>query len=181
VRTDFEGFINQRFTPQTPVRLGVVPFDTPANLAYRDDENPGIGNRIAWGVQQALLATEVFPIVEPLNRQDWPRKKEEFFAGNFGALAAARAAGYDLLLLGNIEPITRIDEYIIHSKVLDVESGITLWHGTSQVVSSRADMLAVSSSLGLTDERPDLVPTDSLIREAAECIAYEITHDPDFD
>jgi hypothetical protein len=116
-----------------------------------------------------------------LNRQDWPRKKEEFFTGNFGALSAARAAGYDLVLVGNVEPITRVDEYIVHSKVLDVESGITLWYGTSRVVTDRPDLLAVSSSLGLTDERPDFVHTDPLIKKAGECVAYDITHDPEID
>lgn len=181
VRTDFEGFINQRFTPRTPVRMAVIPFDAPANLAGKDNELPGIGNRVAWGVQRELLGTEVFPVVEVLNRQDWPGKKEEFFAGNFGALSYARAADYDLVLVGNIEPITRVDEYVVHSKIIEVESGITLWYGTSRVVSNRADMLAVSSSFGLTDERPDLIPTDPLVNQAAECIAYDITHDPEVD
>lgn len=181
VRTDFEGFINQRFTPRTPVRMAVIPFDAPANLAGKDNELPGIGNRLSWGVQRELLGTEVFPTVEVLNRQDWPGKKEEFFTGNFGALSFARAADYDLVLVGAIEPITRVDEYVVHTKIIDVESGITLWYGTSRVVSNRADMLAVSSSLGLTDERPDLIPTNPLLQQAAECIAYDITHDPDVD
>jgi hypothetical protein len=181
VRTDFEGFINQRFTRGSPVRMAVIPFDAPANLAGRDNELPGIGNRLSWGVQRELLGTEVFPVVEVLNRQDWPGKKEEFFAGNFGALSFARAAGYDLVLVGAIEPITRLDEYVVHSKIIEAESGITLWFGTSRVVSNRADMLGVSSSLGLTDERPDIVSTDPMLKQAAECIAYDITHDPDVD
>jgi hypothetical protein len=161
--------------------MAVIPFDAPANLAARDAEMPGIGNRVAWGVQRELLGTEVFPIVELLNRPDWPGKKEEFYTGNFGAISFARAAGYDLVLVGIIEPISRLDEYIVHSKIVDVESGITLWFGTSRVVSNRPDMLGVSSSLGLTDERPDIIPTDSLVQAAAECVAYDITHDPEVD
>src|SRR4051812_28262450 len=67
VRTDLEGFITTRFGSGTPVRLAIVPFVTPANVAARSDELPGLGNQLAWAVQRELIATEVFPIAEILN------------------------------------------------------------------------------------------------------------------
>jgi hypothetical protein len=176
--TDIEGFINQRFTPHSPVRMAIIPFVTPANLAQRDNELPGLGNQLAWSVQRELLSTEVFPVVELLNRQDWPGKKEEFFTGNFGAISYSRDAGYDLVLIGYLEPQSRLDTWTIHTKLIEVDSGITLWYGTSQVSTMRKDMLEVSSTLGLTNRRPDLLYTDALLGEAAACIARDMLKDP---
>ena len=181
VRTDFEGYINQRFNPQSPVRMAIIPFASQANLAGRDNELPGLGNQLAWAVQRELLATEVFPIVEVFNRQDWPGKKEDFFAGDFGAINYARDAKYDLVMVGYLEPLSRIDTWIIHTKVIDVDAGVTLWFGTTTAWTQRADMLEVSSTFGLTDRRPDLLHTTPLIDEAARCISYDMLHDPAVD
>ena len=100
VRMDLEASIHQRVNVQSPVRLGVLPFISPANLATRDDARPGLGTQIAWAVQRELLASDTFPIVQMLAREDWPGRKEEFFAGNFGSLAFARDAGFDLIMIG---------------------------------------------------------------------------------
>lgn len=181
VRTDFEAFINQRFNLASPVRMGIIPFVTQANISAYSNELPGLGNNLAWAVHRELLASEVFPIVEVLNRQDWPGKKEEFFTGNFGAITAARDAKYDLVMVGYVEPLHRLDTWIIHTKVIEVEAGVTLWYGTSTVYTQRPDMLEVSSSIGLTDRRPDLLYTTPLLEESAQCIAYDMLHDPEVD
>jgi hypothetical protein len=181
VRTDFEAFINQRFNLNSPVRLGIIPFSTQANISHYSNELPGLGNTLAWEVHRQLLGSEVFPIVEVLNRQDWPGKKEEFSTGNFGAITAARDAKYDLVMVGYLEPLHRLDTWIIHTKVIEVEAGVTLWYGTSRVWTDRADMLEVSSSLGLTDRRPDLIHITPLLEESGRCIAYDMLHDPEVD
>jgi hypothetical protein len=139
---------------------------------------PGLGNELAWAVQRELLSTEIFPVVELLNRQDWPGKKEEFFTGNFGAISYARDAGYDLVLVGYFEPQERLDTWTIHTKLIEIDSGITLWYGTSRVSTSRKDMEEVSSTLGLTNRRPDLLYTNALLSEAAACIARDMFKDP---
>jgi hypothetical protein len=179
VRTDLSSYIDQRFTPKSPVRVGVIPFDVPANLSARSAQMPGLGNQLAWAVQRNLLATEVFPIIEIFNREDWPRKKEQFFTGNFGALQIARDAGYDIVLVGYLEPITRIDTWIVHTKVIEVDSGTTIWYGSSKVYTNRADMLEVSSFVGLTDRRPDQLWNDKLLETVAQCIAHDMTTDPE--
>lgn len=159
----------------------MIPFDVPANLASRGAQMPGLGNQLAWAIHRQLLQTEIFPIIEVLNREDWPRKREQFFTGNFGALRFASDANYDLIVLGYLEPINRLDTWTVHTKVIEVASGTTLWFGTSTVYTSRMDMLEVSSSVGLTDRRPDLLYGSALLDEVAQCISYNMTHDPEVD
>lgn len=178
VRTDLGAYIDQRFTPKSPVRVGIIPFDVPANLSARSAQMPGLGNQLAWAMHRNLLATETFPIIEVLNREDWPRKKEQFFTGNFGALQFSRDAGYDMIVIGYLEPVTRLDTWVVHSKVIEVASGTTLWYGSSKVYTNRSDMHEVSSFVGLTDRRPDILWNDKLLETVAECIAYEMTTDP---
>jgi hypothetical protein len=179
VRTDLASYIDQRFTPKSPVRVGIIPFEVPANFSARSAQMPGLGNQLAWAVHRDLLATETFPIIEVFNREDWPRKKEQFFTGNFGALQIARDAEYDLIVVGYLEPITRLDTWNVHTKVIEVASGTTLWYGSSKVYTNRADMHEVSSFVGLTDRRPDIMWNDKLLDTVAECIARDMTTDPE--
>ena len=181
VRTDLAGYINQRFIPNQPARVGIIPFEVPANLASRGAQMPGLGNQLTWAVHRRLLETEVFPIIEVLNREDWPRKREQFFTGNFGALRFAADAGYDIVVVGYLEPLSRLDSWTIHTKIIEVASGTTLWYGTSTVYTTRHDMFEVSSTLGLTDRRPDLLYSNILTEEIAQCIAHDMTHDPEVD
>jgi hypothetical protein len=181
VRTDLAGYINQRFMPKQPVRVGVIPFEVPANLSSRGSQMPGLGNQLTWAVHRHLLGTEIFPIIEVLNREDWPRKREQFFTGNFGALRFAADAGYDMIVVGYLDPIHRLDTWTVHTKIIEVESGTTLWYGTSTVYTMRHDMLEVSSTLGMTDRRPDILHTDALLEDIAQCIAHDMTHDPEVD
>ena len=179
VRTDLAAYIDQRFTPKSPVRVGVIPFEVPANLSARSAQMPGLGNQLAWAVHRNLLATEVFPIIEVLNREDWPRKKEQFFTGNFGALQFARDAGYDMIVVGYLEPIYRLDTWNVHTKIIEVDSGTTVWYGSSKVYTNRSDMLEVSSFIGMTDRRPDIYWNDKLLETVAQCIAHDMTTDPE--
>jgi hypothetical protein len=161
------------------VRVGVIPFDVPANLSARSGQMTGLGNQLAWAVHRQLLASEVFPILEVFNREDWPRKKEQFFTGNFGALQLAKEAGYDIIVVGYLEPITRLDTWVVHTKIIEVDSGTTIWYGSSQVYTNRADMHEVSSFVGLTDRRPDIYWNDKLLGTVTECIAHDMLTDPE--
>jgi hypothetical protein len=159
----------------------VIPFEVQANFSSRGAQFAGTGNQLAWAVHRQLLATETFPIIEVLNREDWPRKKEQFFTGNFGALRYAADAGYDMIVIGYLEPLTRLDTWTVHTKIIEVASGTTLWYGTSTVYTTRHDMYEVSSTLGLTDRRPDILYSEDILNNVAECIAYDMTHDPEVD
>jgi hypothetical protein len=133
VQLGLEEYLKKRYPKYSPVRLAVVPFSVPANLASTGSEFPGVGNTLASKVQADLLASGAVPMVEVLNRVDWPGKKDEFFTGNFGALSLAREAGYDLVLVGFLERMTKLSVMSAHTKLIDVESGVTIWYGQSTV------------------------------------------------
>lgn len=165
-----EDYLSRRFNSHSPVRLAVIPYSTPANLSAQDVENQGMGNDLAWQVHAKLLSTGLVPIVEVFNRPDWPRKKEEFFTGNFGAIDMARQAGYDLVLVGNIEPLNSLESLTARSKLIEVESGVTVWYGTTTANTIRDDMNSLASRIWLDTRRPDLVHSDPLTHKLARCI-----------
>lgn len=169
--------LTKRFGRHAPVRLAVIPLAVPANLAAKSDELPGMGNLLAWQLHAELTRTEEIPIVEVLEREDWPGKKEEFFHGDFDAIEYARNAGYDLVLIGYVEPMRNLDSLSVFTKLIEVESGITLWYGKTSVESRTQDANRLVAGLWLGDRRPDELPINTLIDRAARCIAKEITRD----
>lgn len=177
LQTELDGYLKARFPSKAPVRIGVIPFSAPANISLYDNEYPGIGNEMAWRIHAELLRSGRIPIVEVLNRQDWPRKKEEFFTGNFGGIAMAREAGYDLLLIGHIEPMRSIDSISAYSRVIEAESGTSIWYGKTSVSTARKDLEEMKASLGLTDRRPDLLYTNEMVDKLAHCIVREVLKD----
>lgn len=157
------------------MRLAVIPFSAPANLSRHSDQRPALTDSLAWKIQAGLLQSAELPIVEVLNRQDWPGKKEEFFTGNHGALAQARSAGYDMILVGLLEPATDIRIMTAHTKVIEVESGITLWYGQSRVRSLDDQINKIGSGLHLIDRQPNqLRYFEGLSADLADCIVKAI-------
>ena len=181
VRTDLESYVYQHFKGGQQARVGVFPFMSQANIADKSDGFRGLGTQIAWGVQRELLATEVFPVVQMLAKEDWAGQKNEFFTGNFSSVAFARDAGLDFILIGYVDWPARLDKWNIHTKLIDVHTGATLWYGTSTVSTSRSDMLEVSSTLGLTDRRPDQYDMHPIREAAAHCIVHDMVTLPEID
>ncbi len=167
-------YISSRFIPGSPVRLGVIPFSVQENLAPNGPERPGIGNEIAWKLQANLLHSGDIPIVELFNRQDWPGKKEEFFTGNFGAISIAREAGFDLLLVGYLEPLTSLDSMTAYVKIIEAESGMTLYYGKTKVTTYQTELQHARGMLLLEDYRPPTVYGEILTTRLAQCIADSI-------
>jgi len=175
ISTDLESYVYQHFKGGQQARVGVIPFITQANLTDRYDGFRGFGSQLAFEVQQQLLATEVFPIVQMLAQEDWPGRKQEFFSGNYGSLDFAKAAGINFIVIGYVDWPARLDKWVIHSKLIDVQTGTTLWYGTSTVTTNRPDMMEVSSTLGLTDRRPDIINMTEIRNTAAQCIVHDMT------
>lgn len=169
--------ISSRFYNHAPVRMGIVPFSVPANLSVRNGEFPGLGNQMAWQIHQNILDSGQVPIAEVLNRQDWPSKKDEFFTGNYGALAMAREAGYDLVLVGLVEQQKELDTMTAYSKILDVESGITVWYGKTVTSSNRDDLDNLSWNFRMSNYEPATMHYDSLIYKSSKCIVRAIIND----
>jgi hypothetical protein len=173
VHTVATDYIGSRFQDGARVRLGVIPYSVPENLAARSDRQPGLGLQIAEQIQAKALEYQAVPIVEVLNREDWPGKRDEFFKGNFGSISMGREAGYDLILVGVFQYGDRLDKAIAYSKLIDVDGGITLWYGRTEVHGFRDDLRAVSSSLGLESRRPDLLYFSPLYEKLSSCIIDE--------
>lgn len=166
-------YLSTRYVSGSPVRMAVIPFSVPANISYYNSERPGFGNQMAWMVQAEMLRTGIVPIVEVLNRPDWPGKKEEFFTGNFGSIEMARDAGYDLALVGNVEPVKSLESISASIKIIDVESGVTVWYGLVTSTTWQKDMDRFQSLIMLDDRRPDLIYSNAIFSNLAKCIAGE--------
>ena len=177
VVSDIPGYIKSRYQPFSPVRVAIIPFTTPANIAAYSNELPGMGNLLAQRVHAEFLRLQAFPITEVLNRQDWPGKKEEFFTGNFNALNYARDAGYDLALIGFVENITDMDSISVHTKLIETESGLTLWYGRTTITTNRPDFNAFKTWFYAADNMPNRPYSHELIEMGARCITEDMLKD----
>ena len=169
--------LSSRFNTGEPVRLGIIPFNVQANLAYNSVERPGLGYELASRVHAELLKSGQIPIVELMNRTDWPGKKEEFFTGNYGAIYQARDAGYDLVMTGYVEPLHTLDSMTVYTRIIEVESGLTLWYGRTVVVSMRPEVHTTAEILGMERRDPSRVYFYPMIGEVAQCVANAILKD----
>lgn len=175
VRAPIDDFLSTRFRSGSQPRMAVIPFTTAANLSGHEPQRPAFGEELAWKVHARLLDSGDFPIVEVMNRRDWPGKKDEFFTGNFGSLSMARAAGYDLVLIGYLDGIQTLTTLSAFTKVIDVESGVTLWYGKSSASTAQPAMQRLGSHLWLREERPDQLYLPDLTESLASCIVRDIT------
>ena len=177
VQNPLADYISTRFQTRSPVRLAVIPFSTPANVAAYDNEHIGLGNQLSYSVQAQLLQSGQVPMVEVLNRQDWPGKKEEFFTGNYGAISIAREAGYDLVLVGLVEPLASLSQMRAYGKLIDVENGVTVWYGETSATTNRGEFNQLGARLGIEDRRPDKLYSGELSDKLAECFTHNLLAD----
>lgn len=167
---DLEDYISLRFHSDSPVRLGIIPFSVPVNLATGSSAGPDVAYMLAARIHSGFLKDQRIPIVEILDRVDWPGKRDEFFTGNFGALHQARAAGYDLVMVGLIDWGPTINTLVAHVKIIDPENGVTIWYGKSVANTVKPIGEKLNVKFGFALDRPDLVWSDALVHELAECI-----------
>ena len=177
-RVILSDYINKRFDRKAPVRMAVVPFSVPANLAQISDQQPGIGNKLAWQLHSELLSNEAVPIVEVFNRQDWPRKSEEFYTGNFGAISLADQAGYDLVLVGMVQDLKYQGSMSAEAKLIEVSSGITVWYGQSTVETDapqyERDQIREDLIGDYVPRKPSAIPINDLVDMMSGCIASNL-------
>lgn len=174
VETVIEDYVSRRYDSNAPVRLGIIPFVVPANLTQKPFQYRGMGNELAFQIHAHFLNRGTIPIVEVLNREDWPGKKDEFYTGNFGALSQARESGYDLILVGMIDGYNPYAEVTASTKLIEVESGVTLWYGKTTAFTERKDFERASDYLNIEDRRPSRSYGEALTAKLTECIAGEI-------
>jgi hypothetical protein len=174
VETVIADYLSTRYQSNSHVRMGIIPFAVPANLTQKPFQYRGLGNEIAFQIQAHFLNEEVIPISEVLNREDWPGKKDEFYTGNFGALSQAREAGYDLIFVGNIDAYNPFGELTASTKLIEVESGVTLWYGKTTAYTHRRDYMRGADYLNLEDRKPSETFGEVLTSTLTKCIVKEV-------
>lgn len=174
IKNDIQDFISSRYLRDSPVRMAVIPYSVPVSFSTQSINMPGLDLKIAAKVKAELHKMEIVPIIELFHRTSWPRKKDEFFAGNHGALSFARQAGYDLILVGHVDAGKKIGEMRAETKIIDVSTGITLYYGSADTdVSGKANYQSESWFYNAR-RRPDLVMHRPLLDKLSMCIANGI-------
>ena len=177
VQVPVADFLKARFDSGAPARVAIIPYSTPANLAGRSYEEEGLGFQLATQLHAYLLKRGTFPIVEVLNRKDWPGKKEEFYTGNFGAIAQAREAGNDLVIVGLIGDMHGRESFDAFTKLIEPESGTTIYYGKSTAFTRREDFNRWDSIWHMGERRTDPSYFGPLLDNLALCVAKEIGRD----
>lgn len=172
LRLGVESFINNRYSRDAPVRLGVIPFSAPANVSGVSDRRVGVGFRLASILQAKLLEYQLIPIIELVPREDWPGKLRDFHEGNHDSIALGREMGYDLVLVGAITHYT-LEQLTFSGRILETEAGITVWYGTVNVSSNRPILDRAVEGVGLQKHTPSRLYIDEILEEAGRCIARE--------
>lgn len=175
VGNDLAMYLNKRYHSNAPVRVGIIPYSVPANLSPSGGPDlPSFGSTLAWKLHQELISSGDIPVVEVFNRQDWPGKKEEFFTGNFGAISLGREAGYDLVMVGYVEPVRSIDSLSSYTKLIDVESGVTVYYGKNTATTYRPEMAGTLDSLWLKSKDPSESYLGNMTESLARCIIHGV-------
>jgi hypothetical protein len=147
IRADIDGdllaYIKSRYDETLPKRFAVLPFDVPENFTPPGNLPGGTANstaqQLARMLQSALLAQEELGIVEVFDRENWPRKRDEFFRGNYQAIEQARLAGYDFVIVGMLEPLTEDTMLRFQTKLIDTATSFTIWSGMTEIFSNERD------------------------------------------
>jgi len=166
IGSNLRAFVSSRFHNPEAVRLGIIPFSSAANLS------PEIGRTLAMRIHQEMLPAGDVPLIEIFNRQDWPGKSEEFYSGNFGAISIAREANYDLVMVGMLAPMTRLDELVADIKIIEVDSGTTVYYGRSSFRTGDDDVTSNLDSLWLAQRKPNALVTPMVVDKLARCAVH---------
>jgi hypothetical protein len=169
----FADYISSRYHSKSPVRVGVIPYSVPANIATDGAQLPGLDNQLAWGIQQTLLLSQEVPIVEVFNRMGWPNKKNEFFSGNHDAIQYGRQANYDFIVVGYVPSTTDLEHLSAFTKVIEVESGITLHYGKSTLSGNDPGFMR-DGFWPFDTRRPDKIQLRSMTDGLPRCIVMGI-------
>ena len=163
--------------------MAVIPFDVPETFARSGPDSRNLGEQLARRFTESFTAVGVVPIVELFNRDNWPGKRAEFYTGNYGALEQSRAAGYDLVMVGYLEPQTNVETLSLATKIIDTQNQTTIWFGRTNATSNAKELNKFYSKTWLGKQRDDLFAFPERFDEMVSCttnyIADEDRHDLD--
>lgn len=177
-QTILTDYIQGRFVPGAPVRVGVLTASVPPNMSfYYSLAYPDVGVTLSNRIQQDLLNYGELPIVELFNRPEWPGKRDEFYSGNFGAIRSARDAGYDIVVIPFLLPMTSLDKMSALTRVIDTASGNTIFYGKITSSASKEKYHRTISGIGLEDEKPDENSFNAILDKLGQCVSQAIMKD----
>jgi len=151
------------------VRAAVIPFDVPETFAPLGNDSANYGRELARKVQGELNRAGGLPIVEIFNRDRWPGKRAEFFNGNYGAIDLARAAGYDLVIVGYLDDIKNEKSLGMYTKIIDTQDQVTIWSSRTEVSTSAREVRRALDATPFVNDRPDLFHFPERTDKLAEC------------
>ncbi|MCC6933994.1 MAG: hypothetical protein IT292_12220 [Deltaproteobacteria bacterium] len=150
-----------------------MPFWVEESFASGIGKSSDLGNDLARIFQRELIRSKEIPVVEIFFRDRWPGRRGDFNEGNYQALMLARNAGYDLVLLGRLLPITDPSVLITDTKVVDVLTGVTLWSGQTTHTSYRREQRELLGKTPFFKNRPEIFDFSERVTELAECTVHE--------
>ena len=181
IDTPFQDYLSRRFNKGQPWRIAVIPFDVPESFASSVDRPDDYGYQLAELFQRELLKKAEGGIVEVFGRDRWPGKKEEFFRGNYTAIQLAAHAGYDLVIVGYMQEIRNESDLSFFTKVIDTESGVTVWFAETMVYSKARSRRRLLSTLtyGVYKYQPELFAFPSLSELFTQCTVERMFYPED--
>lgn len=174
IKTDLENYLKERFSSGSLVRMGIIPFDVQESFAPVGNDSVNFGRNLAQQFTYEIKKAEIIPIVELFNRDRWPGKREEFFTGNYQAISSARAAGYDLVLIGYLEPMKSEDEMTLYTKIIDTQNNTTIWDAKTIALSQVKNNREALNELGFKKKRPDQFDFSERTEQLVTCTVEEI-------
>lgn len=139
ISINLKNYVKKRYKKEKFVRLGIMPISIPENFSARRIDDQDFGEILSHKYQYYLLRSGVFSSVELIQKPEWPGKKEEFFGSNVTAITIARHMGLDFVMLGYLSPKRSIKEMAISSKIIDVNTGVTVFYGETSVENQNYD------------------------------------------
>lgn len=170
----FPDYIKSRYNNMIRVRLAVLPFDVPESFASNGAYAPNYGLDIARDLVGELYRSGQVSIVELLNRDRWPGKKEEFFTGNYGAIQIARDAGFNFVMVGQMAAIQDSKQLRFYSKLIDTTNSMTIWYGQTEIATSEPAVRRMLTELTLAHAEPSQLDFAGRVLEFASCTVNEI-------
>ena len=162
-------YVKQRFDRNAMVRTAIIPFDVPESFAPLGNDSANYGRELARKIQGELNRSGEMKIVELFNRDRWPGKRAEFFNGNYGAIELARAAGYDLVVVGYLDDIKDEKSLGMYTKIIDTQDSVTIWSSRTEVTTIAREIRRTLDALPLGNDRPDLFHFPERTNKLAEC------------
>ena len=169
-------YVSKRFDEKTPARMAIIPFDVQESFAPAGNDSLHFGRDLANNFVMEFHKQGVVPIVELFERDRWPGKRAEFFAGNYQAISIARAAGYDLVMIGYLEALKDPSDFIAYIKIIDTQNNMTIWSSKTEVHSHEHDISDALSKVDIAKRRNDLFDFTGLTKQLVYCAVDEIVN-----